>query len=185
MRNSIHVRADRRRSSAAIAMFGFVQATPGQGVASTTLAVGRFADIDATTLTDTCAGRQHRFLAGPDQDEGIHRRPHPGEQDPAGRNLRLALAPGSESRGRQDRRPDALPGLRSHLHGSRRRSRVRVSSTTVATSMSSATRAASRRSSTSPRSSPRDSAGGSTSPLRETARSDPVSVRERLRASLR
>jgi quercetin dioxygenase-like cupin family protein len=36
----------------AIAMFGFVQATPGMGVASTLFAVGRFEDIDAKTLTD-------------------------------------------------------------------------------------------------------------------------------------
>jgi quercetin dioxygenase-like cupin family protein len=36
----------------AVAMFGFVQATPGMGVASTLLAVGRFEDIDAKTLTD-------------------------------------------------------------------------------------------------------------------------------------
>jgi quercetin dioxygenase-like cupin family protein len=36
----------------AISMFGFVQATPGNGVTSTTFAVGRFDDIDAKTLTD-------------------------------------------------------------------------------------------------------------------------------------
>jgi quercetin dioxygenase-like cupin family protein len=36
----------------AVAMFGFVQATPGMGVTSTLLAVGRFEGIDAKTLTD-------------------------------------------------------------------------------------------------------------------------------------
>ena len=36
----------------AISMFGFVQATPGNGVTSTLFAVGRFDDIDAKTLTD-------------------------------------------------------------------------------------------------------------------------------------
>jgi quercetin dioxygenase-like cupin family protein len=36
----------------AITMFGFVQATPGNGVTSTLFAVGRFDDIDAKTLTD-------------------------------------------------------------------------------------------------------------------------------------
>ena len=37
----------------AIGMFGFVQATPSVGVTSTLIAVGRFGDIDAKTLTDT------------------------------------------------------------------------------------------------------------------------------------
>jgi quercetin dioxygenase-like cupin family protein len=36
----------------AVAMFGFVQATPGSGVTSTLFAIGRFEDIDAKTLTD-------------------------------------------------------------------------------------------------------------------------------------
>ena len=36
----------------AISIFGFVQATPGNGVTSTLFAVGRFDDIDAKTLTD-------------------------------------------------------------------------------------------------------------------------------------
>jgi quercetin dioxygenase-like cupin family protein len=36
----------------AVAMFGFVQATPGTGVTSTLFAVGRFDDIDAKALTD-------------------------------------------------------------------------------------------------------------------------------------
>ena len=36
----------------AISMFGFVQATPGNGVTSTLFAVGRFDDIDAKALTD-------------------------------------------------------------------------------------------------------------------------------------
>ena len=36
----------------AVAMFGFVQATPGTGVTSTLFAVGRFEDIDAKALTD-------------------------------------------------------------------------------------------------------------------------------------
>ena len=37
-------------------MFGFVQATPGNGVTSTLFAVGRFDDIDAKTLTDIDPG---------------------------------------------------------------------------------------------------------------------------------
>jgi quercetin dioxygenase-like cupin family protein len=41
---------------AAIAMFGFVQATPSAGVTSTQIAVGHFDDIDATTLTDIDPG---------------------------------------------------------------------------------------------------------------------------------
>jgi len=41
---------------AAVAMFGFVQATPSAGVTSTTIAVGRFGDIDAMTLTDIDPG---------------------------------------------------------------------------------------------------------------------------------
>jgi quercetin dioxygenase-like cupin family protein len=36
----------------AIAVAGFVQATPGQGVVSTVFAVGSFGNIDAKTLTD-------------------------------------------------------------------------------------------------------------------------------------
>jgi quercetin dioxygenase-like cupin family protein len=46
---------------AAVAIGGFVQATPGEGVTSTTLAVGRFADIDATTLTDIDPGTSTDF----------------------------------------------------------------------------------------------------------------------------
>jgi quercetin dioxygenase-like cupin family protein len=41
---------------AAVAMFGFVQATPIAGVTSTLIAVGRFDDIDAKTLTDIDPG---------------------------------------------------------------------------------------------------------------------------------
>ena len=55
----------------AIAMFGFVQATPGQGVASTTLAVGRFADIDATTLTDTTSGADTDFWQARIKTKGV------------------------------------------------------------------------------------------------------------------
>ena len=40
----------------AISIFGFVQATPGNGVTSTLFAVGRFDDIDAKTLTDIDPG---------------------------------------------------------------------------------------------------------------------------------
>ena len=39
----------------AIAVAGFVQASPGQGVTSTVFAIGQFANIDAKTLTDVNA----------------------------------------------------------------------------------------------------------------------------------
>ena len=45
-----------------VAMFGFVTGVPlARASASTTLAVGRFADIDATTLTDTASGANTDF----------------------------------------------------------------------------------------------------------------------------
>jgi quercetin dioxygenase-like cupin family protein len=41
----------------AVAMFGFVQATPGNGVTSTPIAKGQFSEIDAKTLSSSWQAR--------------------------------------------------------------------------------------------------------------------------------
>ena len=55
----------------AISMFGFVQATPGNGATSTLFAIGRFDDIDAKALEDLkTQASEHRSVfitrAGPE-----------------------------------------------------------------------------------------------------------------------
>ena len=93
----------------AIGMFGFVQATPSVGVTSTLIALGRFGDIDAKTLTDT----------DPDSstDDWQARIRTKGSSDLY--VLENRIAPGGTSAGtrtrgrvrhRQERRLDALSG---------------------------------------------------------------------------
>ena len=76
---------------AAIAVAGFVQATPGSGVVSTVFGIGNFDSIEAKSKTDVDPSRPEGQLEGPDHDERPDRRPHPREQDRAGRHVRLAL----------------------------------------------------------------------------------------------
>jgi quercetin dioxygenase-like cupin family protein len=56
---------------AVVASYSFVQATPGSGVTSTVFAIGRFDDIDATTLTDIDPGSATDFWQARIKTKGI------------------------------------------------------------------------------------------------------------------
>ncbi len=84
-----------------VAIGGMVLATDPSGVTGTPIAKGQFGEIDAKTLFEQ--------LAGPNRHQGRIRSLRLGEQDRAGRDVRLALASWAEPRDHQERRPDPLP----------------------------------------------------------------------------
>ena len=132
----------------AISIFGFVQATPGDGVSSTLFAVGRFDDIDAKTLTDIDPTARTDYWQARIKTKGRIGPVHPREPDRAGRDVWLALPSRTEFGRRQDRGTDCVPCRRPDAAQATSSKRVMASSTMAATPTSSATKARSSRSCT-------------------------------------
>ena len=94
------------------AYLGKVQATPSAGFTATTLAVGRFGDINASShvfFPDDSEGRDaEKPLAFLPEDEGALRPLCPEQRLGAGGNHRLAHSPESQPDDRDGRDADGL-----------------------------------------------------------------------------